>query len=557
MIAAPALRSVSVGVRVAVLGSVLSACATPSPVGPVRFVNAPVVERVDDRRPIAEPRKNPFLRGFYKFDALYLRTARAVRLTRHRRALGVNSLDEVPDSTWFTNRIGVRDISPELIERGPGVTTPEAHLPWQIKSAKEGGTVSGFVIEDARGLKFLLKFDEQRVPETETGADAVVARLLWAVGYNVPADHVVYFKRSDLQIAPDAYFKVNGKKRPIDDKFVDAKLQQVTVGPDGRIRGLASGFITGELLGGTHRLGVRRDDPNDVIAHELRRDQRGQAPVFAWLSHTDAKEDNSLDVWQTDAAETEVHYVVHYLLDFGKSLGTMAKVNRQPHIGYRHELDPTDTVISLATLGLYRWPWEFTKDVEITGVGVYRSDHYDPAAWKANLMAQLPLIWADRFDQFWGAKLLIRFTPAHLAAAVRAGRYSDPRASAYLLETLIARQRITARYWFRRVNPIDELAFDAGQLCFTDLALRHQLETIPTTFRISAYDATEHSLGTDQLVAADAHGRACLAAPTLATTPDRYTIFRIASSRSGLPETLIHVAAGTDGAARVIGIHRL
>src|SRR5688572_22004822 len=35
------------------------------------------------------------------------------------RAVNLNTLDEVPDSTWFTNRIGVRDLSREELLRGP------------------------------------------------------------------------------------------------------------------------------------------------------------------------------------------------------------------------------------------------------------------------------------------------------------------------------------------------------------------------------------------------------------------------------------------------------
>src|SRR5688500_8413134 len=35
------------------------------------------------------------------------------------RAVNVNSIDEVPDSTWFTNRIGRQTISVAEIARGP------------------------------------------------------------------------------------------------------------------------------------------------------------------------------------------------------------------------------------------------------------------------------------------------------------------------------------------------------------------------------------------------------------------------------------------------------
>ncbi len=552
------MRTLSLVVAVPLLGLALTACSSSSKVGPVRFVNAPPVERVDDRRPIPQPGENKFLKGFYHLDSFYIRGTRGLMLTRDRRALGVNSFDEVPDSTWFTNRVGPRALTNEQITAGPGPTTPEEHFPWTIKSSKEGGTALGFVAEDARGVKFVLKFDYPHVPEAEGAASAVVARLLWASGYNVPADHVVYFKRSDVKVSKKAYTKVGGKKQPIDEAYFDGKLKNIAVGEDGRIRAFVSTFITGEVLGGTHRVGVRKDDPNDLIPHELRRDQRGQAPIFAWLSHTDAKEDNTLDTWQEDPANKAVHYVMHYLIDFGNSLGTQPMVNRRPAIGYRHDVDPLPTLLSIATLGLWRQTWEFVGDPKIRGVGLYSNDLYNPAEWKANTFAQLPLVWADRFDQFWGSKILIRFTPDQLAAALKAGRYSDPRAPKYLLETMIARQRTTARYWFRRVNPIDEFSVVAGaQVCFTDLALRHKLETIGTSFKITAYDAAGKSLGATREITAAADGRACLPDSPVASGKDNYTILRIHSSRSGLPDTLVHLGSDAAGQARVIGIHRL
>ena len=535
-----------------------AACSNSSTVGKVRFVNAPPALRVDDRRPIPRPRENVFFKSFYLFDGFYLRARRGLNATRDRRSLGVNSVDEVPDSTWFTNRVGEQALTNEQIAVGPGQSTPEGHFPWTIHSSKEGGISLGFIAEDSRGVKFLLKFEQPNILEMENAADAVVARLLWAAGYNLPADHVVYFKPGDIKVAKDAYTKSpTDEKQPIDEAFVAAQLKRIPVGPDGRMRALASLFIEGKVLGGSHRLGVREDDPNDRIPHELRRDQRGQAALFAWLSHTDAKEDNTLDTWVEDPADKAVHYVMHYLIDLGNSLGTQAFVNRRPSLGYSWGVDPGDILLSLASLGLYRRVWECREDPNVPGIGLYSNDLYDPGSWKAATFSQLPLIYADRFDQFWGSKILIRFTRDQLAAAVSSGRYSDPRASAYLLDTLIARQRTTARYWFERVNPIDEAAMEQDKLCFTDLALRHRLSAVPTTFTISAFDASERSLGPSRVVTPDATGRACLPALQLATGKDHYTILRIASSRPGLPATLVHVATDPADKPRVVGLYRL
>ena len=529
----------------ALLTVLLVACAGTPPAGTVRFANQPPVWRVDDRKDVPkQPAKRDFYRYSYHFNTYYERTKRAFELRRDRRALGVNSLDEVPDSTWFTNRVGVREVTPDEIRRGPAPSSPEDHLPWTILKAKTGGTQAGFLAKDARGVKFLLKFDREDLPEVETGADAIVARLLWAAGYNTPADHVVYFRREDLTIDP---------KAKLDDAAVTKALEHVAKNGEGKIRAIASVFIDGEILGGTPRLGTRADDPNDLIPHELRRDQRGQAPLFAWLAHTDAKEDNTLDTWQADPVDPSIHYVKHYLLDFGNALGADVAITNHLYLGHQYEIDPQAVITSIAGLGLVERPWEHRKMTGIRGLGIYTVDDYDPGSWKPNTPSQLPVIWADRHDQFWGSKILIRFTRAQIAAAVEAARFTDPRATSYMTQMLIARQRKTAKYWFARVNPIADFTVRDGMLCFTDLAIQYALTRRPTRFTVSAFDPDNRAIG-KTLVSPDKLGRACLR-PHLAARSDRYTILRIATSR-GIPGTLVHVAQA-NGELRVIGLHRL
>lgn len=536
--------------RTMLIGCLALAACSSSHAPRVRFVNAPVAARVNDRIDVPKPpRERPFYRAFYHFDSFYLVAIRALDLVRDRRALGVNAIDEVPDSTWFTNRIGHRPLTPDDIRRGPArIGPPDQHFPWMIKQFRRGraGTLN-FVAEDSRGVTFMLKLDDPGAPEIATGADAIVSRLMWAVGYNVPEDHIVYFRHGDLQVASEA---------GLTDGRLDTLFAEVNAGRDGRFRALASIYIEGTPLGGIPRLGVRSDDPNDRIPHELRRDQRGLHAIFAWLAHTDVQEGNSLDIWQADPANNAVHYVVHYLLDFDGALGAQPAVRGRRYIGHQYEVDITATLGSIMSFGLHRHDWESRDDEGIPGVGLYSDTPYDPGKWKPLTFAYLPLLYADRFDKFWGSKILIRFTRAQLAMAVESGQFSDPRAAPYLVETLVRRQRRTARHWFRTVNPIDEFVVAAGQVCFTDLALRHNLETVATRYIVTAADASGHAVGSRIVVTPDAAGRACVA-PIRAPGAGRYTILRVDSSR-GLPGTNIHLA--DDPASRqprIIGIHRL
>lgn len=549
--------------RIFALVVIAVACSHRQPVGELRFHNQAPVWRVNDREPLASiPRERHYYRGLYHTDGFFARRAtRTMDMTPHVYAQDVNALDEVPDSTWFTNRIGVRDLSIEELKRGPNVDpSPFDHRPWKLSGAKSGGMSLGFTFEDARGEKYILKFDKPSSPEMETGAHVIVHRILWAIGYNVPQDRAGYIRREDLVVKPGARWKRGTTNRPLDDAAVDRALAQVFRDSDGRYRVLASKFLPGKPIGPYSREGVRRDDPNDVIPHENRRSLRGQYAIFSWLNHSDIQEDQSLDMFIEDKTRPDKRgYVRHYLLDFGKALGTMGYHLRWQTVGHTYRVDWGIALRTLFTLGLWKRPWDGLDAPGIRGIGLFDAKHFEPGQWRANSF-YWPFEDQDRFDAFWGAKLLVRFTREQLAAIVDEAQYSDPRASQYMLETLIARQRKTARYWFDRVAPLDQFTVEpeptrgSVRVCFTDLLLAYDLRRIATRYRVEGYDERGTSTGLARTLGAMPGGRTCVNGVELAP----YTILRFSVMRNAhvMPPVVVHIARDPRGHARVIGLRR-
>lgn len=522
----------------------VGACA--SSVAP-RFRNAPVVATLDDRRDTpTQPKVRDFLPNLWWFRASLIRVAtHPLSLPRPQRARGVNALDEAPNSTWFTNR---GPLTPAQVERGP--LTHDATPPFTITSTKSGGTVPGFVVEDAAKVKYLLKFDESSSPpEIETATHVICNRLMWALGYNVAEDAITAITPADLKIGAKAKLKdVNGETvGALQQKDVDAVLAHVHHQADGKIRVLASRWIEGKTIGGHPVEGVRDDDPNDRIPHEHRRDLRGMQAIDAWMDAVDVTEGQFVDSWVEDHGK---HYVLHYAIDFGKSLGAMGAINHDWWRGYAYRIDFPAAAYNFITFGLNdRW-WEH-RDGPRNWAAVselFTADSVQPGDWHSDTPGYTPFREADRFDMFWGTKLLGRLTREQISAAVSAGKIADPNAAKYLVDTLIARQRKMMAYWFERVAPLDRFAIGPKDLCWVDLGVEAGLAS-PQQYAIESFDFEGKPIG-HATATSGANGWTCAGNLPVAPSHDGYAIHRIDG------ETDIHVARDAAGAPRIIGIYR-
>jgi len=59
------------------------------------------------------------------------------------RAKNVNTIDEVPDSSWFTNRVGERTLTIDEVVRGPIVGAPPDSSKWIVFRQKISGVHPG------------------------------------------------------------------------------------------------------------------------------------------------------------------------------------------------------------------------------------------------------------------------------------------------------------------------------------------------------------------------------------------------------------------------------
>ena len=390
-------------------------------------------------------------------------------------ALDANTLGDVPDSAWYTNRHYYHRMSIEELKRGPGNTAPPSSTGyWRIISAKSDGVMPGFVIEDEKKNRYVLKLDPPQYPELASAADVIGSKVFYALGYNTPENYIVHFTREKLEISEGVMWRdASAKNRPLTDRVLTQMLKPQPMGADGMYRALASKWIAGDVIGPFKFAGARSDDPNDIVAHEDRRELRAYRVFASWMNHTDTKSINSLDSLVT---ENGIRYLKHYLIDFGSSLGSAGTGPKPPWMGHEYILDNRGAMVQAATLGFYPPEWERTKYPRLTGVGRLDYKAFDPISWKPNYPNPAFLLMEDQ-DAFWAAKQVAAFSDTDIRALVETGEFSDPRAADWVTECLIKRRDKIAEAWFSRVLPLDKFSVADGKLTFEDLGGHSGVET--------------------------------------------------------------------------------
>ena len=384
-----------------------------------------------------------------------------------KKAANINTIDEVPDSSWFTNRAGRRALSVDELARGADRGTGPVGK-WTVTGRKSEGVTPGLTIKDETGEIYWIKFDPKTNPEMASGAEVMSTKLFHAFGYHVPENYLATFRREDLSIAPGAMVKdQDGRDQPLRWRDIDGVLERAAQNADGTYRVLASRNLAGDPLGPFRYHGTRPDDPNDIFPHEHRRELRGLLAFSAWLNHDEVRSANSLDTLIRDGGRATVR---HNLLDFGSTLGSGSIQAQSRRAGNEFLWEARPTLITMLTLGLWVRPWIKVPYPDLPAVGRLESAYFRPELWKPDYPN--PAFKNARADDlFWAARIIAAIPDDGLRAVVGTAKYSDARATEYLLETLRVRRSKILGVWLNGTNPVVGAELSAsGVLTFRNAA---------------------------------------------------------------------------------------
>ena len=415
---------------------------------------------------------------------------------RNVRALNVNTLDEVPDSSWFVNRMGREAMSTADVVRGPDRVESISLDGWIVSAGKATGVQPGFRMTDPEGHLYQIEFDPPANPEMATGAEIIGTAFYHAFGYHTVDVYLAELNADRIIISDKAtlWDPLVGKRRRLTRRDINNVLRRAARQANGRYRVLASRFADGKPLGNFRYYGTRPDDPNDIVPHEHRRELRGARVFGAWLNHDDSRGVNSLDML---VQQQDRRYVKHYMFDFGSILGSGTVYEQRHRPGNEYILEWKPGWLTLATLGVYTRPWMHISYPDVPpAVGRFESDAFRPELWKP----EYPNPAFDNLrpdDAFWAARIAARFSDEAIRAIVEKARYSDPRATDYMTATLIKRRDKVIGRWLTGVTPLVDFALsDTGELTFANAAEQAGVATDASSYRVqwARFDnATSHA----------------------------------------------------------------
>ena len=458
----------------------------------------PDPDKTDPHRTTCAPREyvSPFI--WDQLDNLvFARLSRTLRFAHRGEARNANSLDEVADSSWFTNRETIAKHD----DGAPGACTPDDMLPdpddvepgtWVIDHGKDNGSTPGFRVDIPGKGKYMLKADDEGKPDRASAASVIGAAFYDAIGYYTSCEQVVVLKKAQLALTPGLKtIDNNGISHPFDDAALDRVLKSTTQVPGGAVRMQASKWLPGLTLGPFRYVGTRPDDPNDVVEHSDRRELRGMRLLAAWLDHWDAREQNSMDVWFADNAKdkrSSPGHVIHYILDTSDTLGGEVGIDdMSKRLGHAYEVDFPAMVDALVTLGIDERAWDRAhREPGKEKFGYFTARDFEPSQWRPFYPNPAFLRMTER-DGAWMARKIAMFSPNDVRHFVELGRWSGAEDAAHVTKILVERQHMILSRYLAKLSPLGNVhAEGPNRICATDFARLREIYPA-TVFKYSVF----------------------------------------------------------------------
>jgi hypothetical protein len=339
---------------------------------------------------------------------------------------------------------------------------------------------------------------------------------------------------------------------------IDKLLERANREADGSYRVVASKSLEGKPIGRIRFIGTRPDDPNDLIAHEDRRELRGYGVFAAWLNHVDAKAINSLDMLVTENGRS---FVRHNLIDFGSTLGSGGIGPADYWEGTQYLVEPGDMGRQLIGFGFAHPAWHTTPFYESRSLGrlPMHNAAFNADTWKPRVPNQA-FLHAREDDKFWAAQKLIALKTDLLQAAVRAGDFGDAKAERFLVQALAERRDAIARAYLTAINPIADPALGAdGTLVFRNAAVDADFARNPEGYR-AVWSTFDNATGKTTRISETTSGTTTMRLEDLPSDPNVFIKVELSAFGAANDSWTIPVHAyfrHVDGGWRLVGFERL
>src|SRR5262245_55722751 len=447
------------------------------------------------------------------------------------RAENINTIDEVPNSSWFTNRIGTRALTIDEIVRGPIVGAPPDPSHWVIAREKTSGSHPGITATDAAGTTWFLEFDPSYYPNAATAAPVMATKIFWALGYNQVESFISTFDPKRVSIDPKATFlRPNGKRTPVTHGDIEELLEHAARRPDGSYRVFAGRLIPGKVIGNFRYQGTRPDDPNDLVEHQHRRELRALYVFGAWTNVTDFKAENTLDTIVTENGHS---IVKHYLQDVGSSFGVCNDIHTWD-VSWEHFYNGKALAKRFASFGFALSPWQTVKYTEGPEIGKFEGDRFDPREWRGHTPNAAVLEMRDD-DAFWAARRVAAFSDDMVRAIVHTGEFSDPASEKAIADIMIKRRDKILQAYLPAVNPIVTPSLQNDRLSFENAAVSAGVADAPEGYAASWFHFDNTTGETRPLAATSSHTTTIAAPAGLPTTTGSFVAIDLSANSRAYP----------------------